>query len=245
MVRNVKSQVNQSARRTQSARPSNQPSTKTQVTTSGDNAPQELMKAALGFQEVKINIPDGASLPQMEQYLNTAILGAKRLASASERIRPMIGKLLLEIRNRKLFKPDFKNFTDYVLRRVQGEWGYSKSLAFGCLKQIETFPTLDQTNYESSKLLLAAQVTDESQPNYKEVLDSLSRMTVLEGKAHIKQLKDSSTSERTDAITLSIRVSPATREQWSQMIQDYDMSGEDLLLSCMEAYVEVNPLVTA
>lgn len=198
----------------------------------------ELMRSALGFQEIDFKIPESATLPEVEKYLTTVIQGAKRLQDAYDRIRPMIGTLLRAIRDRKLYRPNYKNITEYITSRVQGEWGFSRSLAFNCMAEVEAFPTADRALYNSSVLQLAAQVTDESKPDHKEILDTLSKMTVPEARKAIADIKkaQSGATPVQDTVMLAMRVIPDVKARWEGLLKTYDMSPSDLLTACMDDF---------
>lgn len=200
-----------------------------------DNGPQALMKAAVGFTDIKLEIPEDATLSQVEVTLQLAITGYKRLSEASERLKPIIGRILLTVHERNLFKPAYKNFTAFLMEKVVGEMGLGRSNAFDSLKIARAFPSMTNEEYQrygASRLLLAAKITDESKADYKDVLKESSTITV-------EELKDRIKATRTVTATsyvVSVRVPPAVKADWTALIESVEMTPGDLFGKLIEAY---------
>lgn len=192
-----------------------------------DGGPASLMKAALGFTEISLDIPENATLNDVEKTLQLAINGYKRLSEASERLKPIIGRILITIQSRNLFKPEYKNFTAFLMDRVVMGMGLGRSTAFDSLRIARAFPTLTQEEYlryGASRLLLAAKITDEQQPDYREVLKSTSVLSVEDLK---NQIKESHGNESTTFV-VSIRVSKETKAEWNLLLESVETSPGDL-----------------
>lgn len=203
---------------------------------SPDNGPAGLMKAALGFTEVSVAIPENATLADVEKSLQLAINGYKRLSEASERLKPIIGRILLTVQERNLFKPEYKNFTAFLMDRVVIGMGLGRSNAFDSLRIARAFPTMsaeDYSRYGASRLLLAAKITDEKHPDYKDVLKQMSTLTVEEGKNKVKELRPSGSQS---SYTISIRVSPETKAEWVELSEAVDITPGELLGAMISAY---------
>lgn len=214
----------------------------TQVTSSRpspvqDNGPMGLMRASLGFQEISLNIPEDAKLVDILQTLSVAIQGYKRLSEASEQLKPIIGRILLTVQTRKLFKPDYKNFTAFVMDKVCGEMGLGRSNAFDSLRIARAFPTMsveDYKKYGASRLLLAAQITSEDDPGHKEVLINASRQTVDEFAGVVKTGK--ANTQRAVTSTISVRVSPEIKTEWQAVLSSSDSTPGELFGAMLEVY---------
>lgn len=193
------------------------------------------MKAALGFTEVSVNIPENATLAEVENTLQLAITGYRRLTEASERLKPIIGRILLTVQARNLFKPDYKNFTQFLMDRVVVGMGLGRSHAFDSLRIARAFPNMsteDYSRFGASRLLLAAKITDETKENYKDVLKELSKATVEEGRAKVKELTPGSTAS---SYTVSIRVSPEVKADWTELMDAVEISPGELFAAAIKA----------
>ncbi len=199
-----------------------------------DNGPQGLMKAALGFTDVTVEIPENATLAEVENTLQLAITGYRRLSEASERLKPIIGRILLTVQQRNLFKPDYKNFTQFLMDRVVVGMGLGRSHAFDSLRIARAFPNMsteEYSRYGASRLLLAAKLTDETKEGYKDVLKDLSKVTVEEGRAKVKEMTPSTTAT---SYTISIRVSPEVKAEWIELMDSVEITPGELLAQMIQ-----------
>lgn len=211
-----------------------------QTVLGSDNGPHELMRAALGFSDISLDIPEDATLAQVDKTLNLAITGYKRLNDASERLKPIIGRILLTIKDRGLFKPDYKNFTAFLMERVvmakdKGGLGLGRTHMFDSLRIAKAFPTMtteEYAKYGSSRLLIAAKLTDESQEGYKATLKELSGLTVEEGMAKVREINAETPAT---SYTVSIRVSPEVKAEWAALIEAVDLTPGELFGQMVES----------
>lgn len=201
--------------------------------------PETILKAALGFKEITVDIPMNATLLQVEDTLALAITGYNKLRDASERLKPVIGRILLTVQDRKLFRPVYKNFTDYVMRKVVADMGFGRSNAFDSLKIARAFPhlTMEQyQNYGATRLLLAARVTNETDPEHMAFLDKSTQQTVDVMEQEVKGIAaDQRSSTREPSTTITMRVKPETREEWDSLVSASGLAPNDLLIACMAA----------
>lgn len=203
-----------------------------------DNGPMGLMRASLGFQDIQLNIPEDATLSAIEKTLQLAITGYKRLAEASERLKPIIGRILLVVQERKLWKPDYKNFTEFLDKKVVDEMGLGRSNAFDALRIARAFPTMSNEEYQrygASRLLEAAKITDEAQEDYKQVLQDASKMTVEEFKQKVKAQRPST---RPVTFTVSVRVTPEVKGQWVALVEAFEGTPGELFSQMVTLYTE-------
>lgn len=158
----------------------------------------KLFRAA-GLQgEISLSIPENASLESVETTLHLAISGYKRLHEAAEKLKPIIGRILLTVESRKLFKPGYKNFTAFVMEKVVKEMGFPRTNAFEALRIAKAFPSLsaaEYTNIGGTRLLLAARITNEQDDEYRKILTRASRMTVEEFREQVKLMDAAATGE--------------------------------------------------
>lgn len=205
--------------------------------------PDSLLSVALGDAELSLAIPENATLPQVEETMKLAITGHRLLVDAAEKVKPLIGRLLLIVQERTLYKPGFKTFTEYVEQRIVKEFQLSRSSAFDALKIARAFPNMtakDYTAYGASRLLLAATASiNEKVPNYREVLDKASRMPVDAFKDQLKLAQATSNSgpdQATEAthVTISIQASPECRARWQALLNASGILAADLLNRMMD-----------
>lgn len=202
---------------------------------------QAVMKAALGFQEISVDIPTNATLSQVEETLSVAIEGYKRLANGIERIKPLIGRILFTIEQRKLFRPTYKNMTEFLSTVVEGQMKFSHTSATDALRIAKKFPTLtaDQyQNYGATRLLYAAQVTSEAEEGYKELLDESTRMTTEEFKTVVDSQKQQKALDKpgVKTVVLTMRVLPEVKMQFDTLLASLDVPAGDLLTMLMHQF---------
>jgi len=186
------------------------------------------MNAALGFKGITVDIPMDATLEQVEDSLRLAVNGYKRLAEASERLKPIIGRILLTVQERKLYKTHYNNFTAFLMDRVVAGMGLGRSNAFDALRIAKAFPSLSNEEYMrigASRLLIAAKVTDETEANYKDVLKEATTLTVEEWNARAKEIKGTGPKA---SYTISVRVSPEIKAEWTELIGSVDITPPEL-----------------
>lgn len=202
-----------------------------------DTGPLGLMKASLGFQDIQLNIPEDAKLGDIEKTLQLAITGYKRLAEASERLKPIIGRILLVVQERKLWKPEYKNFTEFIDKKVVEEMGLGRSNAFDALRIARAFPTMSNDEYQrygASRLLEASKITDEAQDNYKDVLMNASKITLDEFKQFVKAQRP---SNRPVTFTVSVRVTPEVKGKWQGLVEAFEGTPGELFAQMVDTYI--------
>lgn len=235
------------ANATQKRIPSSNPGT-APVPVQEQYEPEQIMKAAIGFADITVEIPEAASLADVEKTLLLAIAGYNRLRDASERLKPVIGRILLTVQDRKLFRPTYKNFTEFVMAKVVNEMGFGRSNAFDSLKIAKAFPHFtsdDYQKYGATRLLLASRVTDETDPQHKELLDKATQVTTEAFEVQVKAIHgEQAKGVRTPTTTLTMRVGPDVKEEWNAMLEASGMQPNDLLVACMAAMRRMPELET-
>ncbi len=187
------------------------------------------MALVVGEAEIDVNIPEDATLAQIEVTLSRTIDGYTRLEAARERLAPVIGRILLTVAQRKLWRPAWKNFTAYVKGVVEARMGFGRSKAFDALAIARAFPSLTAEQYGrygATRLRLAAKITDEQEPAWQEVLDEALKVPVLTFGATVKQLHGTPTKE---TLILSLRLPKAVKGDWDAALLNSELSGPELL----------------
>ena len=198
----------------------------TTLTHSGTVSVQEtrdLVNMLAGAEKISVNIPPTATLTDVEHTLEVAILSFKSLTEAAERIKPIIGRILLEVRERRLWKAQYKNFTDFVRVKVGTEMGLGVTNAFEALKIAKAFPSLSESEYRqigASRLLLASRVTDETKDTYQQTLQLVKTAPSVEAlKSLIKDMGQDAQKDRPKPYIIGVRVSQETHAQWIQLLE--------------------------
>lgn len=194
-----------------------------------------VVKAALGFQEITLDIPSGATLLDVQHTLGIAVEGYKRLENGLERIKPIIGRLLLHIQETKKFRPSFKNFSEWLDTVVVGEMGFGRSTAFDALRIARAFPTMstdDYQNYGATRLLIAARYTDETHEDYRKVLDESTQMTTdqFADSIHTRLIEGKPPAQ---TVVLSMRVSPETKQRWDVRLEGSGVSPDEFMTALL------------
>lgn len=206
--------------------------------TKADTPENAVVKAALGFQDITLDIPSTATLIEVQKTLGIAVEGYKRLENGLERVKPLIGRILLHIQTAKLFRPTFKNFSEWLDTVVVGEMGFGRSTAFDALRIARAFPTMstdDYQNYGATRLLIAARYTDETREDFRAVLDESTQMTT-------DQFADSIQHRLTEGkppaqtVVLSLRVSPDNKQRWDVRLEASQLSTDDFVTAVLYAY---------
>lgn len=211
---------------------------RTNPTSGIDPETKALMQQALQAHDIRVDIPVEASLEQVQETLALAVTGYRRLSEASEKLKPIIGRILLTVEERRLFAPRYKNFTAFVRDFVMGELGFSRSSAFDSLKIARAFPSFTTEEYQrygASRLLAAARVTNEQAPEYRTVLDESTRITVDAFLKHVKAMKPQrALTSRT--VILAVRVPPELWQRWKELLEATQLAPPDLFGALLEGY---------
>lgn len=186
--------------------------------------PDQLMHLVLGAVDVRVDFPEGTALSEMESTLGFAVKGYQRLQGAAEKLKPIIGRILLTVKNRKAWKGHYKNFTAFYTSKVIGELGLSKSVALEALKIASAFPSLtpaQYAHYGATRLLLAARVTDSSKTDYKAILDESVKQSIDEFRNTTARLyaESPARTNRARPFIISVRVDETTFAHWKSITE--------------------------
>lgn len=213
------------------------------------NFANELAQSALRKQAITLNIPAGSTLAQVEAGLQHVINAVVDLNAATEMISPMIGKFLYYIDLHRLYRPDYKNITDYINRRVEAQFGLKATRAFEMKRVAAADPSLTEADikrYGATRLLTASSITDASDTaHWKPLLEKSLTMTVTDFAAYAKDVKraraNGGDATAIDSVVLSFRVPSALRDTWHALVDASGMSSVDLFTSIVEDYAANNP----
>lgn len=213
---------------------------RTSTVTVPSNSAETLLSLVLDGSKISVDIPHDATLTQVEVTLKTALGGYRRLSEAAEQLKPIIGRILLTIADRKLFRPDFPNLTKYIEERVVAvPWGISRTNAFEALRIARAFPTMSEVEYQrygASRLLLASSVVEKTD-GVKDLLDKATRGTV---EAFREVVKDLQGKEPATTFVVSLRLPLAYKEVWEQLLTDTQLAPGPLVQELIQGYVEAH-----
>lgn len=181
---------------------------------------------------------EGETLLQIERRLQDAVHGFENLVGAADRLKPYIGHLMLEVRERSLWQGNYKNFTDWYQRKVIDDMKFKRSYVLDALKIAIAFPSFTAaqiSQYGITKLLEAAKVTDESKPDAKGLLTESLTMSIPEFKDRVRELRGLEARETTPTIT--IRVDQEIRDWWDARLAELGIMPADLFLAMRDAWI--------
>lgn len=202
----------------------------------------DILRLVLGAEEVSVNVPEGATLAEVEKPLTTLINGYKRIADAEERIKPVIGRMLVVARDRNLFRPEYKNITDYIVRRIEGDLGMSRNSAFEAIRIATAFPSLsvaDYQRYGATRLLAATKITDEKDPQYQAILDDSVRQSAAQFREKVKQIRDSK-AEPPTTFVVTLHLPNDWAESWKTLLESTNLGASELVMELIRSYVETH-----
>lgn len=104
--------------------------------------------------------------------LKTCCLGYRNLVATEEALKPVIGKLLLTVSSRKLYKPQYQHFKDFLSQEVMGTYRLGRSNCFEAMKIAKAFPSLsveDFRRFKTTNLLEASKHLNETDPSWPTV----------------------------------------------------------------------------
>jgi len=203
-----------------------------------------ILAAAIQGRDIKLDIPANATLTEIESTLGPTIEVYNRIDTAKEKIKPLIGAMLLKVQEHNLFKPEYKNITDYVERYVVGKLGLGRTTAFEALRTAKAWPSLTTEKYMrygSVRLLLATKmgITQQS-ADWEKTLDSFTRLSTeeLRKKAKGEAKPIEGTAEVVGEHTIAIKADDSLYTAWRNLLLASELSASDLFRDMVEYYGE-------
>src|SRR5262249_3730988 len=126
--------------------------------------------------DLKVDIKRLSTAPidEIEDVLKKMIGETGVLTEAIDRRTFVIGRIILTVAKRKLFRPHYKNITEYIHKHIMGDLMCSHGTAFDSYRINKRFPSWSIEEYERygvSNMLAAADRFDESYPQGKKLLN--------------------------------------------------------------------------
>lgn len=210
--------------------------------TEGSEQQTDLLRLVLGAEEISLNVPEDAKLADLEKTLNMAVRGFRRISEAGERLKPIIGRLLLIAQDRHLFRPDYKNITEYIEKKVEGEMGMSRNSAFEALRIAKAFPSLSMADYQkygATRLLEALKITSEADPQYRTVLEDSARQTAVQFKGKVKQIIEANVAPST-SFAVTIHLPNEWADSWKGLLLTTSLDPTGLVMELIRSYVQTH-----
>ncbi len=203
----------------------------------------ELLALVLGGSKIEVNIPESATLAEVEHSMTLALEGYRMLSDALERIKPIIGRHLLHVAQHRLYRPEYKGITEYIEARMEAVLGFSRTNSFEALRIAKGTPTMTVEGYQkygATRLLAAVSIADEKDPQFRELLDKSLTMTTKAFGEYVQGLKAKRDGEP-EYFTASVRLPLAYRETWERLLGDLGLSPGDLVQELIRSYIETHP----
>lgn len=139
-------------------------------------APQkQFMQALLSGRDIKLTaqIPEDADFPRLLSELSLCCGVLQHFDHLGNAIKPIVGRILVLIQERGLYRPDYSTFEDFQRDKVERQFGMSRATLFKCKKVARAFPNLALSECQeirSENLALAARFTDHTERGHAKVL---------------------------------------------------------------------------
>lgn len=221
----------------------------TALAISADLQTINLMKAALGGKEIKLEeIPATATLEAVTESLMIGVTAFKRLADAQSRLQPIIGRILLHIAEHKLWKGKYRNMTDFMQKAVVDQMGMGRSSMMDALRVARQFPGLTVDEYQAfgaRRLLIASKrIQREDTPvmEYGKILDWTKTKTVAELETELRETTVVPMAvDGTREVTITLRVPESLKDQWTALVASTHLESAALLGVMVDLYKVKGP----
>lgn len=199
-----------------------------------------LMHLVLG-PRIEVNIPETATLEQVEESMQLALKGYRLLSDALERIKPVIGRHLLHVATHRLYKPKYGGITEYITERMERDLGFSRNNSFEALRIAKGTPTMTMESYQrygATRLLSAISHADEKDPEFQPLLEKSLTMTAMEFREYVKTLKTSKDEAKTFAVTARLPVE--WQSTWDKLLSELGLTAGEVLQELITSYIEIH-----
>jgi hypothetical protein len=152
----------------------------TQLSTREQSILQNLLD---GSNSLEVTIPDSASNVEIWEMLSVCCRAIGHLTKTSNRIKPMIGRLLLLIQQTpSVFKEQgFKSYNDFLENGVCHRLGLSRAHLFEAMSLSRKWPNLSVERFAkigSVKMNIVSRFTNETHPSANRILDMAEKMSI-------------------------------------------------------------------
>lgn len=147
--------------------------------------PDNLLRYVMGAKAISVEIPGNATLDTVMPEIERVAGAMRTMTMAVERLKPVLGRMLLEIQTRKLYKARYPHFQKFLESEVlNGKLHIGRTTAFEALRIARAFPSLKTDEYArigATRLLEASRFVSEARtPLFKEVLDKFAALPTVE-----------------------------------------------------------------
>jgi len=144
----------------------------------------EILRAALDSQgRLEVIVPREMTIEDLYNQTAACCIAQRELQNGLDKLRPIIGRLLLLMKNNpeSYQAKGFRTFEDFLRLEVGGNWGVGRSTAYECIRQVEKWPDLDIDTYLKigpSKFAVINKFSDQSHSDHKRVLEKAKTCTL-------------------------------------------------------------------
>jgi len=199
---------------------------------------RKILEALIRGRESAISDDGDKLLKQFSVAVRTAYLLKRGLSV----LKPLIGKMLLQIRDKRLYERyGYRSFNQFMSQGMPEVFGIPRSEAFGAKRIAERWPSLSLEEFAEigpERMRLVSRVTQESDPNSRKIIEAVKKMKVEEVEQFIEE-KFAVPRSSNHTATIIIRCTEEQKQQWQELVNDPDIAaycGSDdpgFILSCL------------
>lgn len=195
------------------------------ISTHLSTSEQALLKTLLDdASTLEVVIPDTATNKEIWEMLSVCCRAISHLTKTTNRIKPMIGRLLLLVQNTpSVWKEQgFNSYTDFIENGVCKRMGLSRAHLFEAASIARKWASLPVERYAkigSVKMNIISRFTNDSSPNSEKILKLAEKMTVeqLRGWAEKSKLIEAG-EDQPEIITVAANKTIAA--EWKEFISN-------------------------
>ena len=200
--------------------------------------PTALIKLATGLPEISVVIPDNATLGEVCNTLSVAVRGFNFLDVARDKLKPIIGRLLLTVQERRMWKSEYKSMGEFINVKITTEMGLSRATAYDAIRLVRAFPKLTEKDYArfgGRRLSIAARITSSAAVDHMEILQRSLLKTADAFEEEVQELLAAS-APKNNLVSCSMRIPLRVKQRWNKLLETTEVAPGTLLDACISAY---------
>jgi hypothetical protein len=194
--------------------------------------------------KLRVSIQTDATPEQAREAIDAVCGALSRQESSVEHLRILLGRMMAEVKDRRLYRPEFATFEAFT-QDLMARYRLSRSTVRDAIMIVRRLPTLEPEAAEGiplTNITLAARAAKGMEPrDVKWLLKSAARMNVIEFRAKVEGdgllPHVGRPAGKSGMVTLRLRVSKALAARWAALVEGRDagkvLSG--LMASAREA----------
>jgi hypothetical protein len=173
---------------------------------------------------INVVIPEEIDSDKLWETMETCCRVAGAVSKASDRIKPIIGRLLVVLKDHPEVYQDrgYSSYEDFMCRGMNELFGISRTEAYACRKVAERFPSLSVDEFNQigvRKLYVLAAATREGDKNAKELVEKakdpeVNRSDLIEYAATLQHMA----AGEFEITKVTITVTKETAQMWKDFI---------------------------